>query len=111
MTQAIERLNAQLARAEKHLVGLERRVRASVPLGGEGNLVFCRRGDAWGLSVELANGQIVPLLSASREVRVLAAHSLDALVHAILDAVRDAERAEEEAVGVVEDFLQRRGAP
>ena len=81
LDEATEELNKLLAEAQEVFVGLKLSVEATVPLGDSTLLGFgkCGKDNAWGLYVKTPNGQELPIQSAARANKVLAAKQLGAL--------------------------------
>lgn len=81
LDEATTELNKLLAEAQEVFVGLKLSVEATVPLGESALLGFgkCGKGNAWGLYVKTPNGQELPIQSAARANKVLAAKQLGAL--------------------------------
>lgn len=82
LDKATEELNKLLAEAEEVFVGLKLSVEATVPLGPTAHLGFgkCGKERAWGLYVRVTGtNQEVPIQSASRANKVLAAKQLGPL--------------------------------
>jgi hypothetical protein len=82
-----ESLNATFVEVVHFLAELHLGVAAEVDLDDGAKLVFCKAGGKWGLHVRLPGGD-TPLLSASRKLRVAAAHKLEDLHAALLVAVQ-----------------------
>jgi hypothetical protein len=99
-----DRLNFALAGAESRLADKAMGVSASVQLGDGKSLLFGKHDGVWGFYIDDASGGMTPLLKASRELRVCAAHALEPLYEAMkavqqgqMNAVREAIEAAERA--------------
>ena len=95
LTQATELLNARLRACETALAELRLGVYAEVDLpydrpGWTQSLVFAKEGQEWRLLVETGptDGEVdvVPLVNASRSIRLTATEYLPALTNALLEA-------------------------
>jgi len=106
-----EKLNAALVRAEETIRGLRLGVSASVPIapGAAAELRWGKRGGEWGLLVVASLEEVgaTPVLSASREKRILAAKAIPTLV-AEMRRVEAAQEAEAHDAGTaLNDWLDR----
>lgn len=97
LSASTDKLNLSLQRAEAALAKLNLGVSARVCLdfdqsGWQEDLVFGKTSSGWRLSVETSmpdgEWQPSPLLSSSRETRILAAEKLDELLRALIEAAR-----------------------
>jgi hypothetical protein len=91
LAEETEKLNAALVEAGDAFVGLGLGVSARVPLDVHHNLVLMKHDGRWKLLAE-RNGNGVPIERAPREIRILAASRLDALLGALFDAAETALR-------------------
>jgi hypothetical protein len=82
LNEETDKLNLRLRDAEVPIRSWNLGVSASVPLAGEGALQWTRRGDSWGLFFGDTS-----ILSASRQVRVLAADALPTLIDSLCEQV------------------------
>lgn len=111
-----DELNAKLGKIEKAIARLRLGVSASIDIPAVSSsgevpcLAFSKYGNAWQLVVEFPDGQVVPLLNASRELRLLAADHVAALVQELVKrtgeeslAVKLRLRKLDELIGVLDD--------
>lgn len=107
LTEATERLNVVIARAEQVLVGLDLGIEASVPLNvRDVKLVFKRYKEDWGLFVD-DQGDLAPLRKSSRAIRIAAAHNFQALFEQIISVGNARLNEVEEALHSANDFVDR----
>lgn len=106
LNEGIDHLTDLLADAEESFVKLQLGVHAEVMLNEANTLTFKKVGKVWGLFVLDESGRLkVPLVSGSREVRVLAATKLEALLHALTDEADRQLRAIQEGIVKCEEIL------
>lgn len=101
----IDDLNVALEAAELVLRDLRLGVAGQVAMPGTTAmaLAFLKNGGQWGLYVS-AN-DMIPLLKASREARILAAHALPALLTALRAAAQDVAQKVKEATEAAHVFV------
>lgn len=113
-----ERLNEALRDAEDFFIKAAHGARAETTLDHadypEAKLIFCKRDDTWGLYVAHSrdssdglHAQTVPLISASRRVRTIAAGRLEALyenLQVVIETTRDNVGG---AITTVKSFLEK----
>lgn len=95
---AADTLTEALEHAETALSGLRLGVRAAVPLENEGQLCFSKHNQRWGLYFLPSRKpqEYVPIRSAPRRLRVLAAAVLPALADLLIEtAAKELEQLEE----------------
>ena len=99
-----DELNAALEQAEGRLIAAGFRVQASVMLEPSCPMSFRKHEGHWGLWVEHADGRIHHVTKTSREMRVLADHSLQPLRQALIEAQQHAHAELGEAIAIAKAF-------
>jgi hypothetical protein len=118
--QATDELNKKLGAAAGSLCKLQLGVSAYVVVGreptagfviggdpdaGTYRLAFRKHDNEWGLFIEFPRGEVIPLLSASRELRVLAASKLPELIDRMLNAAESEMRQVSDSIAIVDNVL------
>lgn len=110
LNEKTDALNEALTRAEAALKSLKAGVTASVEIGVDGGkLGFGKLDQQWRLIYFAPNGEAAPLATAGRNIRVLAAGSLERLLEAMAGSVPEEIASVTRAIVAVEHFIERVG--